>query len=1119
MSGTLGVVPDLSPSSVAVIRAHRNSQGQVVRLSAIDQIAPRDYISTCLFFRHSPDADKQQIFLALYRALLVTVNDIPELTCCVQKRVDSSREEVELVFDSARGVEIYYKDYNSPQLSGLWTYGNFDQLEEEHFPHSKIPRGLVFGPSSKLKDNVKLPSLVVQASFIPGGLIIGSQLHHVAGDGQCNFMLWSIIGSHFAAATCEPSIQQRSPVQLLDRHDIVKGDLNTTLEEFPHWKLAEDDARFLNPTQYDSDEVFESATYFIPADKIAQLKTRILSTMPSTTKVGTVTALCAFLWRHVVLARGIDCRKYPEAKLAITVDARTRMKSPAIPSTYWGNFSEPNAVAQLPVASLQESSTLSSSSRHCKSTIYARATLNVNRAIAAVDDKAVRRLVGLLNQMPKSTTLTWNANRYPGPDMLIVCIQHHKYNDINFGKDIGYPLATRITVGDTEDKPDGRCLILPPRRVDSRGLEILLQICAYLSRKLPPEELKPLEYEAKWENAWELHWEIEFYEAGGKNSVDDDNPPVYSDWCVFVDVSSSSTPPAGYEEFLGLVATDQGSEPTRVRTEFPPVRDIPGDTGHQDVAQLAKTWLQTCKECHDCGSSSENGWYPKRIIHVGDDQQSPRLVISENERPEGSYAALSHCWGEDPKFLMLTSDNLLEFCKEIHMQTLPASFRDAIVTCRRIGIPYIWIDSLCILQSGLGSHEDWLSHSEDMHLVYHNCALNVSIDVSENPHGGAFRSRNPTYLQDCYVWSPFYALPYSSSRNEHNTGDSIEKPNLWNICAIFTAEDFSWARVDLPLSNRAWVFQERLLSPRTLHFGSDRISWECGGSRNLNEYLPKGISDDRWSGFDCLAQNAFSVREKADLFTYYYDLVFPYTNRQLSHPDEDKLVAFAAVARRCISWFGSDYCAGIFRSTMPHGLLWEMSAVGKLGRSKVYRAPSWSWASLDCRVRFDILPDEGTVLADVIDVAVELVDPNNQFGHVKSASLILTRPLVASEALVLKDASDEELVAEGRPGRVGYQNIQTILRHTFGISADTEDLWKEGESKAWLLSQKNMYLLAVLEMPNKPISKKPHTYGLLVQKNDDETFTRAGSWESGPGFVSKHADATCQFTLETITIV
>ncbi|KAF5585282.1 trichothecene 3-o-acetyltransferase [Fusarium pseudocircinatum] len=832
MSGTLRVVPGLSPSSVAVIQAPPNSQGQVVRLSAIDQIAPRDYISTCLFFRHSPDVDKEQIFLALHRALLVTVNDIPELTCCVQKRVDSSREEVELVFDSARGVEIYYKDYNSAQLCGLWTYGNFDQLEEEHFPHSKIPRSLVFGPSSKLKDNVKLPSLIVQASFIPGGLIIGSQLHHVAGDGQCNFMLWSTIGSHFAAATCEPSSQLRSPVQLLDRHDIVKGDLNTTLEELPHWKLAEGNDKFLNPTEYDSDEVFESAIYFIPADKIALLKTRILSTMPSTTKAGTVTALCAFLWRHIVLARGIDCLKYPDAKLAITVDARTRMESPVIPSTYWGNFAEPNAVAQLSVASLQEGSVLSPlSSQPCESTIYARAALNVQRAIAAVDDKAVRRLVGLLNQMPKSTTLTWNANRYPGPDMLIVCIQHHGYNDINFGEDIGYPLATRVTVGDTEDKPDGRCLILPPRRADSRGLEISLQ-------------------------------------------------------------------------------------------------------------------------------------------------------------------------GE----------------------------------------------------------------------------------------------------------------------SEHDVAYSAEKSDLWNICAIFTSADFSWARSDLPLSYRAWVFQERLLSPRTLHFGSDRISWECDRSRNLTEYLPDGVGDDRWNGFDCSAQNAFSVHERGDLSTWYYDLVFPYTNRKLSHPDQDKLVAFAAVARRCIPWFGSDYCAGIFRSTMPQGLLWGMSPFGRLGRSSVYRAPSWSWASLDCRVRFNILDDgEGTVLADIADVAVELVDPNNRFGQLKSASLILTGPLVAFEALVLKDADDREFVVEDRSWLDGYQDMQTMLGHTFGINADTVDLWvtdAKGKRKHWLMDQKNMYLLAVLET-----SKEPHTHGLLLQKNDNGTFTKAGIWEAGLGFVSKHADTTCQFTTEMITVI
>ncbi|KAH7002806.1 hypothetical protein EDB82DRAFT_421510 [Fusarium venenatum] len=451
------------PSSSTIIRPQPDSHGQVVKLSAIDQIAPRDYMSICLFFRQAPDADKDQILSTLRKAILKAVLDIPELACCVQKRADNSREEVELVFDSTKGVEIHHKDYTTSELCGLWKYGTFDQLEQQHFPLNK------------------LPSLIVQANFIPGGLIIGSRLHvgfdfnHVAGDGKCNFMLWSAISAHFAAEDDESTSNHDSPVQLLGREGIVKGELNVTLEEFPNWKLANDTTQFLTPTVYQDDEVFEYATYFLPSDKLLLLKSRILSTMAPNTKMGTTEALCAFIWRHIVIARNVDHEKYPEARLAITVDARNRVRNPGVPSTYWGNFAEPNAVAQLPVARLKENSSLSASSGSSACTIYAEAARQIRGAIAAVDDKAVRRLVGLLNQMPKSTTLTWNADRYPGPDMLIVCLQDHKYNDLYFGRVLGYSAALRVTIGDTEGKPDGRCLVLPPRRVDDRGLEISLQ--------------------------------------------------------------------------------------------------------------------------------------------------------------------------------------------------------------------------------------------------------------------------------------------------------------------------------------------------------------------------------------------------------------------------------------------------------------------------------------------------------------------------------------------------------------------------------------------------------------------------------------------------------------------
>ncbi|KPM43806.1 hypothetical protein AK830_g2727 [Neonectria ditissima] len=456
MSNTIKAAASLPASSVMVIRPHPDSDGQVVKLSAIDQIAPRDYMSICLFFRLASDADTEQIFSVLHKALLRSVGDIPELACCVQKRTDSSREEVELLFDSSKGVEIHYKDYTSPELRDQWTLGTFDQLEQEHFPLNKMPRHIIFGTSVELEDNVAYMYVSIPSRD--------------SGSGWNGFQ-----GAHFAAISDGAVSKPTTPIHFLERSDLIEGDQSAKLEEFPHWRLAEDTTKFLNPTAYEVSEAstFEYATYFISAEALSLLRSRISSKITGT-KVGTVEALGAFLWRHIIVARDIDPQKYPEAKLSITINARGRIESPNVPSTYWGNFAEPNAVAKLPVAKLQQGSS-SSTPEHPMSTVYPEAVRHIQRAIAAVDDKAVRRLVGLLNQMPKSTTLTWNANRYPGPDLLIVCIQSHKYNDIYFGQQLGYSSALRVTIGNTEGKPDGRCLVLPPRRADGKGLEIALQ--------------------------------------------------------------------------------------------------------------------------------------------------------------------------------------------------------------------------------------------------------------------------------------------------------------------------------------------------------------------------------------------------------------------------------------------------------------------------------------------------------------------------------------------------------------------------------------------------------------------------------------------------------------------
>lgn len=107
-------------------------------------------------------------------------------------------------------------------------------------------------------------------------------------------------------------------------------------------------------------------------------------------------------------------------------------------------------------------------------------------------------------------------------------------------------------------------------------------------------------------------------------------------------------------------------------------------------------WLQTCLEDHKGCRSTHDGALPTRLIAVGGG--SLRLILSSDcsERPQ--YAALSHCWG-DHKVLELTQTKLDVFMAGLPAEELPTTFKDAIEITRGLGIDYLWIDSLCIIQS------------------------------------------------------------------------------------------------------------------------------------------------------------------------------------------------------------------------------------------------------------------------------------------------------------------------------------------------------------------------------------------------------------------------------------
>lgn len=117
------------------------------------------------------------------------------------------------------------------------------------------------------------------------------------------------------------------------------------LEQFPDWKLVQDHDAFLNPCDYDPElsPPVQFATYFISETNLGKLKERLSTNSDRISS--TTETVCAFLWKHVVKARNINCDLYPETKLSVTVNTRSRMKNPVCSPAYWGNLSEPNAVS------------------------------------------------------------------------------------------------------------------------------------------------------------------------------------------------------------------------------------------------------------------------------------------------------------------------------------------------------------------------------------------------------------------------------------------------------------------------------------------------------------------------------------------------------------------------------------------------------------------------------------------------------------------------------------------------------------------------------------------------------------------------------------------------------
>ena len=458
------------------------------------------------------------------------------------------------------------------------------------------------------------------------------------------------------------------------------------------------------------------------------------------------------------------------------------------------------------------------------------------------------------------------------------------------------------------------------------------------------------------------------------------------------------------------------------------------DPDSEDCFDVARKWIQECRSseghtfCKGRRDANVNSVLPTRLVDVGnlDGSQEPRLVLSSDleKRSSIEYAALSHCWG-GTKFAQIappTSDssptaapitvrhddsgyvhtaakplttistNISDRVSSIPMEILPPTFRDAVKITRALRLQYIWIDSLCIIQD---SKVDWEQEGAQMANIYKNSHVTLAAESSRDSQGGILKPRMLDF-------SPVEIPLVSKGRDISTT--MFVRP------ALDSWEDTVTGDKSM-LCSRAWVLQESLLAPKTIHFGAQQMMWECRSvsiAEGDVKPIPPNKRERDWSWsrnkrflaeIETIATDGPETAGLVGsdiLYLQWYSILRDYTNRKMTF-SSDVFPALVGLATEFNRRLNDRYVAGLWEKDLHRGLLWKIEDSERAAPAIPFRAPTWSWASMvgqilpmnDCRhlvhgYKSDVLE----VQTEPVSYAVPSRD-ENWYGEIKNGILRL----------------------------------------------------------------------------------------------------------------------------------
>lgn len=407
---------------------------------------------------------------------------------------------------------------------------------------------------------------------------------------------------------------------------------------------------------------------------------------------------------------------------------------------------------------------------------------------------------------------------------------------------------------------------------------------------------------------------------------------------------------------------------------------------------LVKSWLTSCQRHHgrSCGAAGEAS---KRLRFFRVIDINSRTVISAPS--ECSYATLSYVWGQKEFFKSRTKDLVKDEKGEMVVklpERLPATFEDAIFVTHSLGLRYLWIDALCIIQD---SDVEVDTLMKRMDAIYNSAEVTIVAAAGqtvESGLAGIIRPRQQTQRVEVVKDLPLVVV--------------FPRYN-----AIERDESIKW-------NQRGWTFQEKILSKRILLFTECQVYFQCSNTAWSEDVVVNPrlsfANTKRWRPLRWAADR--HIGQPSDLFgvkfSNYVAIIEAYSRRDLTRR-YDGINAIQGVLTTMKREMGK-FFFGLPENYFGQALLWhpKIWSVSKPWPSGEALLPTWTWARWE-------LPQGCTWQSTIFSKEINL-----------ASSMFVVEPQEMSEVLAPTENRQPPLYANENTLELGWApNRVSNLQH------------------------------------------------------------------------------------------